>query len=119
MRLATTVSFPGRFDAAIADTLEAPAMERAGLDRVWVGETAGPDSASLLGYLAATTGRLELGAGVFNPFTRTPALLAMTATALDALSGGRFLFGIGTANPRVIEGLHGLSHKGATARLGE
>ena len=38
---------------------------------------------------------------------RTPANTAMTAATLDLLSGGRFLLGLGTSGPQVVEGWHG------------
>jgi F420-dependent oxidoreductase-like protein len=38
---------------------------------------------------------------------RTPACAAMTAMTLQALSGGRFLCGIGPSGPQVVEGWHG------------
>jgi alkanesulfonate monooxygenase SsuD/methylene tetrahydromethanopterin reductase-like flavin-dependent oxidoreductase (luciferase family) len=39
--------------------------------------------------------------------TRTPALVAMTAMTLDSMSGGRFILGLGSSGPQVIEGWHG------------
>ena len=38
---------------------------------------------------------------------RSPANAAMTAATLDLLSDGRFLMGIGTSGPQVVEGWHG------------
>ena len=38
---------------------------------------------------------------------RSPANAAMTAATLDLLSGGRFLMGLGTSGPQVVEGWHG------------
>jgi F420-dependent oxidoreductase-like protein len=38
---------------------------------------------------------------------RTPTNTAMTAATLDLLSGGRFLLGLGTSGPQVVEGWHG------------
>ncbi len=117
MRLALTINAPGRFKEAVADVGMAGRLEEAGLDTLWVGEATGFDSPSLLGHLTATTRRVELGAGVLNPFTRTPALVAMTAVALDELSNGRFVLGLGVANPQLIEGLHGLAYRGAIKRM--
>src|ERR1700746_2212660 len=37
----------------------------------------------------------------------TPANTAMTAATLDLMSGGRFLLGLGTSGPQVVEGWHG------------
>ena len=39
---------------------------------------------------------------------RSPANTAMTAMTLDALSGGRFILGLGTSGPQVVEGWHGV-----------
>ena len=38
---------------------------------------------------------------------RTPANTAMTAATLDLMSGGRFILGLGTSGPQVVEGWHG------------
>jgi F420-dependent oxidoreductase-like protein len=38
---------------------------------------------------------------------RTPAMTAMTAMTLDALSNGRFRLGLGVSGPQVVEGWHG------------
>jgi 5,10-methylenetetrahydromethanopterin reductase len=54
-----------------------------------------------LAACAAATSRLELGIGVWNPFLRHPAQIAMDASALDELSAGRLTLGLGSglANP--------------------
>lgn len=83
-------------------------LERAGVDMVWVGEAEGNDSISVLGYLAARTTRVRLGAGVLSVYSRTPALIAQTAATLAQLSGGRFALGLGSSGPQVVEGWHGV-----------
>ncbi|MFI6007447.1 LLM class F420-dependent oxidoreductase [Streptomyces sp. NPDC051243] len=50
-----------------------------------------------LGYLAAHTSRVRLGALVTGVTYRHPGLLAKIATTLDVLSGGRATLGIGAA----------------------
>ncbi len=94
-------------------------MERAGLDAVWVAETWGYDAPSFMGYLAARTTTLEIGAGVLSVYSRTPALIAQTAAGVDALSGGRCILGLGTSGPQVVEGFHGVPFTQPTARLRE
>jgi alkanesulfonate monooxygenase SsuD/methylene tetrahydromethanopterin reductase-like flavin-dependent oxidoreductase (luciferase family) len=94
-------------------------MERAGLDAVWVAETWGYDAASLMGYLAAVTSRIEIGAGVFSVYSRSPALIAQTAGGVDALSNGRCILGLGTSGPQVVEGFHGVPFDQPMARLRE
>jgi alkanesulfonate monooxygenase SsuD/methylene tetrahydromethanopterin reductase-like flavin-dependent oxidoreductase (luciferase family) len=46
--------------------------------------------------------------GILPIYSRTPALIAMTAAGLDAVSSGRFVLGLGTSGPQVIEGWHGV-----------
>jgi len=61
----------------------------------------------VLGWLAARTERIKLGSAIMQIPGRTPANTAMTAATLDLLSGGRFLLGLGTSGPQVVEGWHG------------
>jgi F420-dependent oxidoreductase-like protein len=81
--------------------------ERLGFDSVWVAEAWGTDAVSVLGWLAARTGRIKLGSAIMQIPGRTPANAAMTAATLDLLSDGRFLLGLGTSGPQVVEGWHG------------
>jgi F420-dependent oxidoreductase-like protein len=81
--------------------------ERLGFDSVWVAEAWGTDAVSVLGWLAAQTQRIKLGSAIMQIPGRTPANTAMTAATLDLLSGGRFLLGLGTSGPQVVEGWHG------------
>jgi F420-dependent oxidoreductase-like protein len=84
--------------------------ESAGLDICWVAEAYGFDAPSQLGYIAARTSTMEIGSAILPIFSRTPALLAQTAAGLDALSGGRFILGLGASGPQVIEGWHGVPY---------
>jgi F420-dependent oxidoreductase-like protein len=81
--------------------------ERLGFDSVWVAEAWGTDAVSVLGWLAAKTERIKLGSAIMQIPGRSPANTAMTAATLDLLSGGRFLLGLGTSGPQVVEGWHG------------
>src|SRR3954454_14801655 len=85
-------------------------LEKAGLDMVWVAEAYGFDSPTLMGYLAAKTETLQIGAGILNVFSRTPGALLQTAAGLDNVSGGRAVIGLGASGPQVIEGFHGVPH---------
>ncbi|MFD6288483.1 LLM class F420-dependent oxidoreductase [Streptomyces sp. NPDC060205] len=104
MHLSTPLTYAGDPRAA-AD--RAAALEAAGLDAVWVAEAYGFDSPTIMGYLAARTDRMKIGAAVLNVYSRTPALIAQTAAGLDALTGGRALLGLGASGPQVVEGWHG------------
>lgn len=107
MKLSTQLSYFGNPRDA-AD--EAIALEKAGLDQLWVAEPYGFDAVSLLGYLAARTETVELGAGILNIYSRTPGALLQTAAGLDNVSGGRAIMGLGASGPQVIEGFHGLPY---------
>src|ERR1700710_1926996 len=82
-------------------------LEKAGIDTVWVAEAYGFDSPTLMGYLAAKTERVEIGAAILNVYSRTPGAIAQTAAGLDNVSGGRAILGLGASGPQVIEGWHG------------
>jgi 5,10-methylenetetrahydromethanopterin reductase len=51
---------------------------------------------------AVATERVRIGIGVFNPYNRHPTLMAMEAGALDELSNGRAVLGIGSGVPQWI-----------------
>ncbi len=98
---------------------ELKALEQAGADYIWVAESYSFDSISALGYLAATTQTAQLATGIVNIYSRTPALLAMTAAGIDALSEGRFMLGLGASGPQVIEGFHGVAYDAPVTRMRE
>lgn len=81
--------------------------ERLGYDSAWAAEAWGTDAVTVLSWLAATTTRIKVGAAIMQIPGRTPANTAMTAATLDLMSGGRFLLGLGTSGPQVVEGWHG------------
>ena len=81
--------------------------ERLGYDSAWAAEAWGTDAVSVLSWIAATTTTLKIGSAILQIPGRTPANAAMTAATLDLLSGGRFLLGLGTSGPQVVEGWHG------------
>jgi F420-dependent oxidoreductase-like protein len=103
MRIAVAVGGVGEDDL----TFVAEA-ERLGVDSVWVAEAWGYDAFTPLAFLAAGSSRIRLATGIAQLGARTPALLAMSAMSMQALSGGRFLLGLGTSGPQVMEGWHGV-----------
>src|SRR5438132_7375800 len=104
------------WESAVAYVVEA---ERLGVDMVWTVETWGYDAATPLAYLAAKTTRMQLGTGIMQIGTRTPAMTAMTAMALASLSGNRFVLGLGVSGPQVMEGWHGVRFTRPIQRLRE
>jgi alkanesulfonate monooxygenase SsuD/methylene tetrahydromethanopterin reductase-like flavin-dependent oxidoreductase (luciferase family) len=78
-----------------------------GYDSFWLPEAWGYEVFPLLTELALSTKRIKLGTGIVNVFSRTPAVLAMSAATVDEISEGRLILGIGTSGKHVVEGLHG------------
>src|SRR6202046_128516 len=101
------LSYAGGFAESARQTAE---LEKVGRDVVWVAEAYGYDGPSMMGYLAAKTERVEIGAAILPIYSRTPTLIAMTAAGIDALSDGRFILGLGASGPQVIEGFHGVPY---------
>lgn len=84
--------------------------ERLGFDSVWMAEAYGSDAATPLAWIAAQTTTIRLGTAIMQMPARSPATTAMTAMTIDALSGGRFILGIGPSGPQVVEGWHGVPY---------
>ena len=86
------LSYAGGFSETVTELAD---FERAGVDIVFVPEAYTFDAVSQLGYIAAKTERMQIASGIFPLYSRTPALLGMTAAGLDYVSGGRFTLGLG------------------------
>jgi F420-dependent oxidoreductase-like protein len=82
--------------------------EKLGYESVWTAEAYGSDAVSPLAWIGAKTEKIKLGTAIMQMPGRSPANTAMTAMTLDALSGGRFILGLGTSGPQVVEGWHGV-----------
>ena len=105
MRVAIDLGPPdAQWETHLTYALEA---ERLGVEMVWTAETWGYDAATPLAFLAARTSRIRLGTGILPIGARTPAMTAMTALTLAALSQDRFVLGLGVSGPQVMEGWHG------------
>lgn len=81
--------------------------ERLGVDSVWVPEYWAGDAFTPLAFLAGRTVSIRLATGIVQLGSRSPAVLAMSALSMQALSKGRFVLGVGTSGPQVMEGWHG------------
>lgn len=103
--------------SAVSD--EIAELESIGLSDVFVEEGYSFDAISRLGYLAARTKSARLLSGILPIFSRTPSLTAMSAAGLDYVSGGRFVLGLGTSGPQVIEGFHGVPYDAPLERTRE
>jgi len=81
--------------------------EELGYGTAWMGELWGTSSVVTLTELAVRTDEIDLGTAIVNVFSRTPAVLAMTAATLDRTAEGRFTLGVGTSTRKAVEDLHG------------
>jgi F420-dependent oxidoreductase-like protein len=117
MKLSTTIKFSPSYAGIEMDLVwEA---ERLGFDAVWAGEAYGTDAVSPVAWVLARTSHIKAGTSIMQMPARTPACAAMTAMTLQALSGNRFLCGIGPSGPQVVEGWHGVPFGKPLARTRE
>ena len=116
MKFGMQIDYAGGFAESAAKVAE---FEKAGLDIAWVAEAYGFDAPTFMGYLAAKTESITIGAGILPIYTRTPTLMAMTAASMDTLTGGRFILGLGASGPQVIEGFHGVKYDAPLGRTRE
>jgi F420-dependent oxidoreductase-like protein len=107
MRLGLNLGYqtPGTNPADLVPLVQR--AEELGFDSVWAAESWGTDAVTVLAWMAASTSRIKVGSAIMQIPGRTPANTAMTAATLDLMSGGRFLLGLGTSGPQVVEGWHG------------
>jgi F420-dependent oxidoreductase-like protein len=120
MHLAINLGYWGSDEALNRENLAlAREADQLGLAVAWAAEAYGSDAATVLAWVAAQTERIDIGSAVFQIPGRTPAMTAMTAATLDALSGGRFRLGLGVSGPQVSEGWHGVRFDRPLARTRE
>jgi F420-dependent oxidoreductase-like protein len=93
--------------------------ERLGYDSVWTSEAYGTDAVSTAAWILARTTRIRVGTAIMQMPARTPTCAAMTAMTLNAMSGGRFILGLGPSGPKVVEGWYGVPYGKPLARTRE
>jgi probable F420-dependent oxidoreductase len=105
-RWGLTLPLAGTALPAHRETVES--LERLGYTDAWSAETNGVDAFTPLALAAGWSGRLRLGTAIAGLYTRGPALLAMNAATLAGLAPGRFVLGIGTSSPVIVEQWNGI-----------
>lgn len=93
--------------------------EELGYGSIWLAELWGSAAPVTLGTIAATTDEIGLGTAILNVYSRSPAVLAMTAATLDDVSDGRFRLGVGTSTAKAVEDLHGMTFERPVRRAHE
>ncbi|WP_329010820.1 LLM class F420-dependent oxidoreductase [Micromonospora rifamycinica] len=119
MRLGLNLGYQTAWSTPAGYLALAQEADRLGYSVVWAAEAYGSDSPSMLAWMAGQTERIDLGSAVMQIPARTPAMTAMTAATIDALSGGRFRLGLGVSGPQVSEGWHGVRFAKPLARTRE
>jgi probable F420-dependent oxidoreductase len=100
-------------------------VEALGFESVWTGDHVSfhnpmYEALTLLATYIPITSRIRLGTAVYLLALRTPAIAAKITSTLDALSGGRLIFGVGVGgeNPKEFE-VVGVPHGERGARVSE
>ena len=100
-------------------------VEALGFESVWTGDHVSfhnpmYEALTLLATYIPITSRIRLGTAVYLLALRTPAIAAKITSTLDALSGGRLIFGVGVGgeNPKEFE-VVGVPHHERGARVTE
>jgi F420-dependent oxidoreductase-like protein len=119
VRLGLNLGYQAAWTTPASHLQLAQEADRLGFSVVWTAEAYGSDSPTMLAWIAGQTSRIDVGAAVMQIPARTPAMTAMTAATLDALSGGRFRLGLGVSGPQVSEGWHGVRFGAPLARTRE
>jgi F420-dependent oxidoreductase-like protein len=119
MRLALSLGYQTPWTTPADHLALAQEAERLGFSCVWAAEAYGSDAPTILAWIAGQTSRIDVGTAIMQIPARTPAMTAMTAATIDALSGGRFRLGVGVSGPQVSEGWHGVRFAKPLARTRE
>jgi 5,10-methylenetetrahydromethanopterin reductase len=93
--------------------------EDAGFESVWTNEDIGFDSLAMLSAISQHTSRIRLGTAIVNVFSRSAMQIAMAATTLDELSGGRAMLGLSVGHHPWNDLGHGIPLEKPLARLRE
>ena len=105
---------------SVAEMVECARLaETRGFAATWVAEGHRGDVFALLSALAMSTSKIRLGAGILPVLVRSPWVVAIGAAAVDEISGGRFMLGLGAGHKSVIEDRHGLIYDRPTLRMRE
>jgi probable F420-dependent oxidoreductase len=83
-------------------------LESFGYTDAWSAEMNGVDAFTPLALAAGWSRGLRLGTAIAGLYTRGPALLAMNAATIAGLAPGRFVLGIGTSSPVIVEQWNGI-----------
>ena len=93
--------------------------ETLGYESAWVAEGHGGDQFAILAACARETSRIGLGTAISSIFVRSVPTIAMAAAAVDDISGGRFILGLGSSHKVQVEPEHGVAYAKPLTRVRE
>jgi probable F420-dependent oxidoreductase len=93
--------------------------ETLGYESAWVAEGHGGDQFAILAACAMRTSRIRLGTAISSVFVRTAPTIAMAASTVADLSGGRFILGLGSSHQAQVEPEHGVVYSKPLTRTRE
>ena len=117
MRLGITIPLDGFQNRHFVELVRH--AEKLGFADAWSYETLAGDAFTPVAAVAAATERMRLGTAIVPVFTRPPALIALSAAAVQQFSGGRFVLGVGISTPTIVEQWMGVPYRLPLTRLRE
>jgi probable F420-dependent oxidoreductase len=93
--------------------------ESLGYESAWVAEGHGGDQFAILAACAMRTSRILLGTSISSVFVRTAPTIAMAASSVADLSGGRFILGLGSSHKAQVGPEHGVAYSKPLTRTRE
>ena len=83
----------------------AQTVEQLGYAALWVPEGSGRDPFVTITMLAGETEKLYLATGIANVYARDPMAMASARNAIDELSGGRLILGLGVSHRELVSAI--------------
>lgn len=83
----------------------AQTVEQLGYSTLWVPEAFGRDPFVTITMLAGETEKLYLATGIANVYARDPMAMASARNAVDELSGGRLILGLGVSHRELVSAI--------------
>lgn len=92
-------------------------VEKMGYGALWYPEAVGRNTMVTAAWLLSQTDKLVVASGIANIFARDAQATVAARKALDELSGGRYLLGLGVSHAPLVEDMRGHSYHKPLARM--
>ncbi len=92
-------------------------LDEQGWGALWFGESYGREAFTSAGLLLAATRRMRIATGIANIWARDAVATNSAARTLAAVSGGRFVLGLGVSHKPLVERLRGGSYDKPVAAM--